>query len=249
MHINGLSKLYVSYSTFAISRYGEDCPVRVFQRYFPFDHYSIDIEHFLKSHDYRPIRRGADLPWWGKKYFSNSSGKRVMVISQDSLAHDAGSITFFAHLIGYFDNKYSYDKYCSHHNENQRFRYSSWNRIKRHLLSWGVDFDFLYATDASKVYQTQVNKLDRKLSKKLLVEEIQYCRPNLLILLGSAPLRLLSDKFKFDYRDVVDAGEFIVINGIQTVVTPFPSGNGLTQTNFAERMEKASALIKTAVKE
>lgn len=86
---------------------------------------------------------------------------------------------------------------------------------------------------------------DRVKSKELLEKEIEICNPDLLILLGSAPLRPLQTKAR--YSEVVDAGEYIVIKDIKAVVTPFPSGNGLTQKKFGERMHKATELIKDAI--
>lgn len=243
-----LTQLYADYKIYPLEYYKYDSPVRVFQSLYPNDHFSQDIEGFLQGHDYQKERRGADLPWWGKKYFSDEEGKRTLIISQDSLAKDAGSVVFFAHLMNSVDSVQEYKKYCEQLNENQSFRYSSWNKIRNQIKSWGLNFDFLFITDAAKVYKDDsLNSFDRKKSKDLLEKEIEMCNPDFLILLGGAPLSLL--RKDLNYRDVVEKSENISIIGRKTVVTPFPSGNGLTQENFEDRMEKATVLIKSLISE
>lgn len=73
-------------------------------------HYSKDIDTFLSFHDYEANRRGADLPWWRNTYFNNCSGQRTMIISQDSLSTDAGSVVFWANLYDVINNEDEYEQ-------------------------------------------------------------------------------------------------------------------------------------------
>lgn len=240
--VSGLSKLYAEHKLYPVISYSLDSPVRVFQRLFPEDHYTKDIDEFFKLHNYNPVQRGSDLPWWGESYFSNQSGTRCMIISQDSLAENAGSVVFFAHLMKEIHLKEDYIKFTNQLSKNQRFRYGSWSRIRKQIIEWGIQPDYLFVTDAAKVYREDSWKsFDRKKSRDLLKEEIHYCKPDLLILLGGSPLSLLSD---LSYSTVVELGEYITVCDVKTVVTPFPSGNGLTQLNFKNRMINATKLIK-----
>ncbi|MBS4031994.1 MAG: hypothetical protein KGZ63_11330 [Clostridiales bacterium] len=86
-----LSVIFKNYKIFPLACYKNGAPLRRFQELYPADHYSSQIEAFMQYHDYPHVPRGSDLPWWGEYFFSNSKGFRVMVISQDSLAKDAGS--------------------------------------------------------------------------------------------------------------------------------------------------------------
>ncbi|QGQ93821.1 hypothetical protein EHS13_02315 [Paenibacillus psychroresistens] len=242
MTIKGLSKVYEPYCIFPAIKYLNDSPVKVFQRQYPSCHYSHQIQEFLTNHNYPSIRKGADLPWWGKHYFSTEKGKRVFIIAQDSKAQDAGSVVFFAHLLAHIHDRASYTAYNKELNLNQRFRFASWNRIKQQLSDWELDLDFVFITDASKVYEVNSDNFNKPKSRELLLQEIEFCDPDLLILLGGAPLSLL--RKDLIYSNVVECGEFINIAGKKAAVSPFPSGNGLTQPNFELRKQKASELIK-----
>jgi len=65
------------------------------------NYYAQDLRNdFLPKQNYQSEKRGADLPWWGKEYFSEQKGKRIFIVAQDSGTPDAGSIVFWAHLFG-----------------------------------------------------------------------------------------------------------------------------------------------------
>lgn len=246
--IKTLSKIYSKYRTYSLECYIEDSPVRVFQKLYPNNHYSQDIELFLAQHNYSATKRGADLPWWGSKYFSGKNGFRIMLVSQDSLASDGGSVVLFSHLLPEVSNREQYERYNLLLNNRQTYAYSSWARIKRQLEEWNINYDFMYITDAAKVYEEgSYNKFDMKLSRDLLEEEIKFVSPNLLVLLGGSPLRLINKSIR--YNVAVEAKEYLFIHGIKTVVSPFPSGNGLTQRNFKERITNATDLINRAIYE
>ena len=231
------------YQTYPISCYGHTSPVRVFQRMFPDDHYSIDIESFLGFHKYNPVRRGADLPWWGKHYFTDQHGLRVFIVSQDSNAPTAGSVALFAHLFGRIENRDVYKRFCTELHEKKTFRYASYNQMKQLLLNdWKMGLDFLYITDAAKVYDPQTHQIDESLSKELLEAEIALCDPKLIILLGNRPLKLLDSQLRF--AECVDGGRFLTICGRRTVIAPFPIGMGRSRPEFPRRIAVANELVK-----
>lgn len=241
-----LSNLFADYQLYPKQLFTEDTPVKAFQRMYPDNSYSIQIEEFLKYHDYKPARRGADLPWWGSSYFSEAKSQRVFIISQDSLSVDAGSIVFFANLFPVCKTKEEYERYHSSLGPNQSFRYSSWVKLKELFeQQWKLYYDFLYITDAAKVYKQGSWKdraFDKPRSKKLLEKEIKFCNPDLIIILGGPGLSLLLPDAKFS--DIVEIGKPISILSIKTVVAPFPIGNGPTQPRFKERLELATEKIK-----
>ncbi|MDN5301958.1 MAG: hypothetical protein PWQ60_1472 [Thermoanaerobacteraceae bacterium] len=57
-----LSMIFTEYQIYPLSCYKENSPVRVFQKMYSDNYYARDIEDFLLLHDYKRIRRGADLP-------------------------------------------------------------------------------------------------------------------------------------------------------------------------------------------
>ena len=165
-----------------------------------------------------------------------------MVISQDSLAKDANSIVFWACLYSIIASEEEYKRLTQCLGEKKTFRFSSWKKIYDQLSEWGIDLRFCYITDASKVYKEGSWKdrdFDKIKSKKLLEEEIGHCKPDLLILLGAAPLAILDENLP--YRDVV--GKQINLQGYKCIISPFLTGNALTQPDFKNRLKNASRLI------
>jgi len=166
-----------------------------------------------------------------------------MIISQDSLAKDAGSIVFWANLFGVIRDKYDYDRFTELLDDPKVFEYNKWQRVYNQLIKWKINLEYCYITDASKVYWPDLqNKkgFNKEASKRLLKKEIEFCKPDLIILLGGQPLKLL---FDIEYKDVVEKGEYIFLNGIPCVVSPFITGQGHTQKNYHKRLEIASKLI------
>ncbi len=243
--IEELTQLFAKYRIYPHSCYSEHSPVGLFQKMFPDDHYSRDLETFLASQNYAPEQRGADLPWWGRKFFTEQSGFRVLIVGQDSLAKEAGSIVLWTHLMPDISSEQEYRKFTNQLNAQKPFSFHSWSTIKNQLIEWDMDFNFLYITDAMKVYNkgSWIDRdFDQEKSKKLLDAEIELCNPNLIILLGASPLHLL-DSAK-NYAFVADSGKSILINGRKCIVVPFLIGNGRTQPNFEKRLEMATSLIK-----
>jgi len=253
--IKELATVFNHYKTYPRRCYDKIRFVKVFQERYPQDHYSKEVEILLSMQGYEPAQRGADLPWWGKEYFSNKKGFRVMVICQDSLTEDAGSVVFAAQFfssgIGYSQYKDFYKEYLNLVGVNKYFSPNKVRTVIKQFDQWNIDFDYLYITDACKVYNYNSWKdrdFDRDKSKLLLEAEIELCNPNLIILLGSSPLRLLGVD---NYSEAVESGKSIIINGQTCVAAPFfigqgPSGNrnGL---GFKRRLEIASNLIKNII--
>lgn len=249
MKMKKIAELFAKYEVYPKSCYGSNSPVRVFQELYPDNHYSKELEAFLSYQDYLPTQRGADLPWWGKDYFSDKKGFRVMVIGQDSLANDAGSVVFFAHLIPVIFSEADYEQYIQavkiFFTPKRPFSFKKWTVIKELFTQWNIKYDYLYVTDGKKVYSDK-KKFDKKKSKELLEEEIDSCKPNLIIIFGESSLSLLDKDRKYNFT--VKDEKVINIRGRQCVVAPFPIGQGRTQHNFQKRLTIATHLIKHLIK-
>ncbi|MCI3919918.1 hypothetical protein MO973_06695 [Paenibacillus sp. TRM 82003] len=61
--------------------------------------YFEQMEKFLAQQPLTSKRRGVDLPYIGEDYFRDRDGIRVMMITQDSDAKDAGSIVFLGPML------------------------------------------------------------------------------------------------------------------------------------------------------
>jgi len=241
--ITALSKIFARYKTYPIDKYIPQSPVRRFQHLYPENYFSSQIEIFLREHIYKPSQKGADLPWWGSEYFTNKLGCRIMVISQDSLAKNAGSIVFWACLYPVVNSKDEYIKFTQGLDSKNLFAFNRWETTRKQLLDWKIDLKFCYITDASKVYKNDSWKdFDKQKSKALLEAEIEFCNPELVILLGASPLFLIDPTQ--NYAHAVEAGKLLQFGDRKYVVAPFPIGQGRTHKNFKKRLEIASSLIK-----
>lgn len=240
--LQALSKLYAEYHIFPEICFGTGSPVYEFMHMYPKNYYSRDMLDFLKFHKYNPVQRGADLPWWGSRYFSEDKDARVMIISQDSLSDDAGSVVFWAHLFDIAKSQMEFSAYSSRLNNKNLFRYNSWSHVYQQLCSWELDLRYIYMTDAAKVYKSgswKDRNFDKNRSRILLKNEITLCQPDLIITLGASPVALLNDEW--NYGDIV--GKKVMVGSVPLVASPFFIGNGPTQPHFKERMERASLQI------
>jgi len=249
MSIDALSRLYASYQLYPVNCFTAGTPVQKFRELYPHDHYSRDVDPFPAHHKYSGTSKGADMPWWGRRYFGSERGRRVVLVSQDSLAPDAGSVVFWMHL---FDNIATRIDLMSFSRRldtpYQTFRYASYDRMRRQMTEWGLDLDFVFITDAAKVYRKgswRDRDFDRQRSRRLLKDEVELCRPDLIVLLGAAGLSLLRPELR--YEAAVENGKYISIGEVKSIVAPFPIGQGLTQLNFAARMATATNLIRAYV--
>lgn len=242
-----VAKLFAKYKVCSKNCYGNDSPVKVFQKTYPDNHYSKELEVFLSYQDYLPTQRGADLSWWGKDYFSGKKGFRVMVIGQDSKAKDAGSVVFFTHLMLIISGKVDYQKHIKF--LHTKFSFNSWDKIKKWFAQCNIDLDYLYVTDGKKVYKEgslENDDFDKKKSKELLEEEIDLCSPDLIVILGASSLSLLDKSRKYNFT--AEEGKVIEIRGRRCIVAPFPIGLGRIQHNFEKRLSIATHLIKHLIK-
>lgn len=226
--IEELAQHFAEYKIYPISCYKDVTPARKFIREsedsYSDNDYAEGLKIILSYQDYKPTKRGADLPFWGKEYFSDKNvTPRVLIVAQDSNYNDAGSIVLNAHRMYY--------------------------GLKSQLAKWEINSDFLYMTDARKVFENNSrNVFNEEESKKLLEKEINICDPDLIILLGKSPLELL-DKTKGEkFGTVVESGELISILGRGCVVSPYPFGKGCKRHDFPNRMGIATELIKKELK-
>jgi hypothetical protein len=250
--ITKLAGIFKNYKTYPKECFGDGSPVQVFKKMFPDDPYARDLQAFISLQNYKPTQRGSDLPWWGAKYFTNEYGFRVFIVAQDSNTKDAESIVFFSHLFPSINTLDLYRQYTSsikHKGTSKKsFGFNSYIGVQNKLIEWGINFDFLYITDAAKVYKHNSwkdNDFDFEKSKKLLKDEIEFCNPDLIILLGWKALRIVDETQSF--RNIVESHSFMKINGKQIVVAPFLCGQGLCQHNFKKRFENAKYLINEAM--
>jgi hypothetical protein len=239
--IDILANLFSQYRIYPSECFNADSIVRQFQKTHPSDHFSVDIEQFLIHHQYKQERIGADLPWWGSNYFTDKSGPRVMIIAQDSNTKDAGSITFYANLMPIMSDT----EYKSYTTKFQRF--DGWKEAKQLIKSFGVDFDYLYITDARKVYPSEslsykeapqdsedekIQKVKKRkslirsrksleINKDLLLKEIECCRPDHIIVLGSSGLYLLDEAANLTF--ILENGNTHYMYGRNFMISPFPS--------------------------
>jgi len=218
--IEELAQLFAKYKTYPKEKFTINTAVGWFLENSD-SYYAKDLRNdFLPKQNYQSEKRGADLPFWGKEYFSNRKGKRIFIVAQDSQTSDAGSIVFWAHLFGNLD-LYKRFKDALGKNPETPLRYD-----KFILEECKLNLDFLYITDAQKVYQNNsCKKFDRYQSRNLLEEEIDFCQPDVIVFLGGSGLKLLTEEQKLS--DYYQSGKDIKIKGIAVFLFPFPTGNGL----------------------
>lgn len=194
-------------------------------------------------------QRGADLPFWGEKYFSkNEKGLRTMIIAQDSLTEDAGSIVFYAPLFRLNWSKETYNTKFYNHLTKKTFSYNSYQEVFFALNTWQIDLDFLYLTDARKIYKTnnlpkKQQKIDKVASYEFIKKEIEIVQPNIIYLLGSQAFTLFG--YKRDLYTEYVGKKIIWIENTAAIVAPFVTGNGNKGSNkdrFYERFKNTEAL-------
>ncbi len=240
--IRGLAQIFAKYKIYPKERF-TSCTAAGWFLDNSNNYYAQNLKtEFLPNQNYKSQKRGADLPFWGKDYFSAKQGKRIFVIAQDSLTLDAGSIVFWAHL---FENPDLYKSFKKSFNKNPE---SSLGYDKFIFKKCDLNLDFLYITDAKKVYQEcSYKKFNNPQSKKLLNEEINFCQPNIIIFLGLAGYQLLIEKQRL--VDYYRNNKKIRINGIDCFVFPFPTGNGLIWAKkYKNEVESEIKNLKNKIK-
>jgi len=220
--ISKLAQLFAKYKIYPKEKFTTNTAVGWFLENSD-NYYAQNLRNdFLPEQNYPSEKRGADLPFWGEDFFSNKQGRRrVMVIGQDTKVENAGSIVFWAHLFGKLD---LYKRFRSARGENPEAAFKKYGKFI--LDECKLNLDFLYITDAKKVYQDNSwEKFDDCQSQNLLEKEVNFCKPNAIIFLGLSGLELLTGK-KWKLIDYYQNGEDIKIKGIDCFVFPFPTGNG-----------------------
>lgn len=233
--ISELSRVYCDYKIYPFESFNDKTFIRNFQQDFKDNYFSRDIDIFLEHHRYTQDRIGADLPWWGSKFFTNEEGFRIMIISQDSLSEDAGSVALYANLMPLMGVS-EYERYT------RKFEgFSSWSLTKDFFRDMNIDLDFVFITDGRKVYPTkslnyQGNSAENRKKRKSLIqseslkfmnlqlslikEEIRVCNPDVIIVLGKSIN--LFDKKVFP-SNLYESDFCVEIEGIEYIVPPFPS--------------------------
>lgn len=223
--INQLAQLFSKYKIYPKEKFTINTVVGWFLENSD-NHYAQDLRNdFLPKQNYQSEKRGADLPFWGKEYFSDKNGKRIFIITQDSQTPDAGSIVFWAHL---FENLDLYKRFriAFVKNPDTELRYD-----KFILEECKLNLNFLYITDAKKVYQDNSwENFNFHQSQNILEEEINFCQPDVIIFLGMSGLELLTGK-NCKLADYYKNNKKIKIKGIDCFVFPFPTGQGLMWKN------------------
>jgi hypothetical protein len=215
--IHKLSEIFRPYQIYPMSRFHSGTAAKIMQNKYEGSHYIEDLNTFLNNQVENSNRIGADLPWWGKKYFTNEKGVRIFIISQDSLAIDAGSIVFY---MPFMDDLEMNNKLVEDFiNSNGLDKFAGWGITKEFFKGCGINLDYVYVTDARKVYpensfndgtkafldelknyknelkaydiQRTILESNSTETKQLLIEEINYCKPDIIITLGEVGFRYL----------------------------------------------------------
>ncbi|MEH7502912.1 hypothetical protein V7152_13025 [Neobacillus drentensis] len=251
--ILNLAHLFKEFQIYPKEKFSSGSPFIEFQRLYPKNYYSQDIDLLIELQDYSPIRRGADLPWWGEQFFQNTSGPKVMLIAQDSNALDAGSVVIYAHLFNEIPltSGTKFTQFINRLSSSDLFKYQNWKRAFQQLKDWELNLTHLYITDAKKVYkprqEVRKDSFDNAKSSIVLEEEIKIVNPDYIITLGSQAFNLLSSTSllseKINYADAVECGELIQLSLGKLIVSPFITGQCHTSPNFKERKRIAKELI------
>lgn len=210
------------------------------------------IEDLISLQDEKTTRRGADLPFFGEKYFAKDDNSiRTMVITQDSQAKDAGSIVFLAPLLAipYTAPEYlSIHKRCRDYLSPNQFTSKSYSEVKSTFMDWGVNLDYLYITDSRKVYQCDSNSFDERLSQQLLRKEIEMTKPDIIILAGDVAF-CFAETIS-DVKVGTDCGSVVFkINNATVVRAPFFTGRGRMSAVFKQKYNKTEDTLKNLYKE
>ncbi|MDR7074747.1 hypothetical protein [Fictibacillus barbaricus] len=193
--ITELAQLFNSTGIYSKNRYIENnSPLQVFKTKFPNDSYSYEIDTFLKCQPDFHLGFGADLPWWGNRYFTSENGIRTMILSQDSRSPDGASVTFYMPLLK--ENK-SLLELRNEINSNKSWdAFKSFEKIKNLFDRCKFNFDFVYVTDAQKM---------DKGWEELLEHEIQIVKPDIILCLGNKGLTYLMKKNNPKITKIVDS--------------------------------------------
>lgn len=248
MGLDRLTKLYSEYQIASKeSLENEKSPYMLIKQLCNHAKYFQSMEQLKERLPDKTEQRGADLPFWGEKYFSkNLKGLRTMIIAQDSLSEDAGSIVFYAPLLRLNWDKETYNTQFYNHLSGETFGYTSYRDVLFALNSWQVDIDFLYLTDARKIYKSnnlpkEQQRIDKVASYEFIKKEIETVQPHLIYLLGSQAFTLFGYKREL-FAEYVGK-KTIAIENTPAIVAPFVTGQGKSNKDrFNGRFENTQSL-------
>lgn len=260
--IEELSLIFEKYKIYPQSCY-RDSFLSYFSETHKENYYAKDINEFIEYHNYKQERIGADLPYWGSKYFTDEKGIRIFIIAQDSNSKDAESVTFYANLMQIMDLK-QYKEYIG---KFQKF--TGWGKVKELLNDCNINLDYTYITDARKVYPVEsikykesksddkeiveykrkarrkllINRKNDAINKELIEQEIKFCKPDVIIILGNAGLNLLDRNLKL--TDILEGDSVIYKETKKYFICPFPSNANAIYNKYKNKSaEKIMAEIE-----
>lgn len=245
--IKQLGEIFRPYGIYPQDRYNEKTAFKVFQNTHPDHHFSREAQYLIGTQQRHSERIGADLPYWGKNYFSNDQNTRYFIISQDSNSLDAGSIVFYANLMNHEIHPKEIHSYI---NRYKLTPFKSWNDARDFFISdLELNMDYVYVTHAKKVYpkgkREQNYHVDQKqrqkwlaeceeISRELIFKEIAFCSPDIIIAMGTNALKLLkpdappqsllleNNQFSQQIKEPITCSNGRVLK--EFIYSPLPSG-------------------------
>lgn len=190
--VKALSDLFKETEIYSQNRYTANSPLRVFQQEYPNHIYSVEIEEFIKNQKEEAFGDGADLPWWGDLYFSNEPALRVMILTQDSLGPNKGSVAAYMPFL--IDGRKSSSDLNEYVRKYDWQKFAAFSRFRKLFKQLNLDTRFLYVTDARKVSGDWKSVLER---------EIEIASPNVVLCLGQTGLEYIAD-FRGGITTIVD---------------------------------------------
>ncbi|WP_421381742.1 hypothetical protein ACOJQI_20915 [Bacillus salacetis] len=231
-NVKALSELFRDTRIYSQNRYSKNSPLRIFQKEYPNHTYSKEVDEFISTQSLEAFGDGADLPWWGDKYFSDIKAPRVMILTQDSLGPNKGSVVaYMPFLIDESKSSSDLNEYVRRYDWQ---KFGAFTRFRNLFKKLELDNRFLYVTDARKVSGDW---------KRVLEKEIEIVSPDVILCLGQTGLEYLSD-IKSGVTKLVDRKDTIVeittgrlpqmIKKPVVVASLFPSGSNGHYTHERE---------------
>lgn len=192
--VRKVAKIFTKHGIYSRNRFeSKSCPLNVFKNLYPSDGYTAQINTFLDCQPALHLGLGADLPWWGTRYFSGDAGIRTMILSQDSRNPNSGSVCFYMPLMKEASDPSELRKIIRDYTDWDSF--VSFEKVKKFFNKCDFDYDFVYVTDAQKIDVGW---------EHLLEEEIQLVKPDVIVCLGNMGLRYLTNERQPKVTKIID---------------------------------------------